>query len=226
MTFFKTRVWCVGYDADLSEEETLWDDNGTNCLTNDKYHYIFQLMSDKSYNDFKKNVEYQMNKDEFLSITNINYKQKNQLTPFYVEDFLLFIHNDAPFGEPYLIKSVFNKDGPAFLECTWYTSISSLNKDDIFYGLDGMADGWCGGSCNYLFYFDKYKFIEKFKNMKKNFPSELMTLIAEYYYDHELQFDVSARYQISHSEQGKFDKCISFMDCEHNYENIMKSKFI
>ena len=56
MSFFKTRVWCVGYDADLSEEETLWDDNGTNCLTNDKYHYIFQLMSDKSYNDFKKNV--------------------------------------------------------------------------------------------------------------------------------------------------------------------------
>ena len=114
MSFFKTRVWYVTYDEKFTFDKYEDED----VLSKYKYHYMFKFMSDEDFRDFKKNVEYTIDKDTFHKLIrnpdkfccNSRFSSGNQLTKFTIEDSFIYIFTNDESTESYLLKSEFKFD--------------------------------------------------------------------------------------------------------------------
>ncbi len=226
MSFFKTRVWYVTFNEntfDIYEDEDV--------IRKYRYHYMFKFMSDNDFRDFKKNVEYTIDKKTFHELIrnpekfccNSRFKG-NQLTKFTIEDSFIYIFTDNGSTESHLLKSEFkfDKDGFGIIESTWYTPLQNIELCDIENALESMADGWCGGY--YEYEFNKHEIKKTLLNIKKNLSEDIIDIITELATEIYC-FDASAVMPIRSRNEDPYSKYIRKIEFKPIYEYIMKQTF-
>jgi hypothetical protein len=226
MSFFKTRVWYVTFNENVFDK---YEDE--DVIRKYRYHYMFKFMSDNDFQDFKKNIEYIIDKKTFHKLLknsknfscNIRF-DNNSLTPFTIEDTFIYIFTSGGSFQSHLLKSEFkiDKDGFGLIECTWYTPLRNVEKCDIENALESMADGWCGGYYEYLF--NKHEIKKILLNIKKNLSEDIIDIISELAADTFL-FDSSAVMPTRSRHEEEYSKTISIIPYKPNYEHIMKQTF-
>ena len=228
MSFFKTRVWYVTFNEntfDIYEDEDV--------IRKYKYHYMFKFMSDDDFRDFKKNVEYTIDKKTFHELIrnpekfscNSRFSSKeNQLTKFAIEDTFIYIFADNGTTESHLLKSEFkfDKDGFGIIECTWYAPLQNIELCDIEVSLNSMADGWCGGY--YEYEFNKHEIKKTLLDVKKNLSEDIIDIITKLATEIYC-FDASAVMPTRKRNEDPYSKYIRKIEFKPIYEYIMKQTF-
>lgn len=229
MSYFKTRIWIVGFNTNIDTEEI-------DILRKYKYHNIFRYMDKIDFDIFSQKIEYKINKQTFQKLLtnprkfNSGYRwnsNKNRLTEFSVEDHLTYVDLDCIEDEAHLLKSEikYDENDCYFIESTWFSKIEKINIDDILFILDGINDGSNGGEN--IFSFNKQTIYNSLK--KTILPIEICSLISEYTEDIYC-FDISAMFPTTrtHSSKERGNKIFSRFKTKNKlpeYEKIMKFEF-